>query len=184
MALVVIITGSPAEGSRTLQLAEDVGQKLAGGGFALETINVRELPAEDLLHARFESPAIKAALALVERADGVVIASPVYKAAYTGVLKAFLDLLPQLGLTGKTVLPLLTGGTLAHVLALDYGLRPVLQSLNPRHIAAGLFVLDKLIARDESGAFTLEPEIAARLDGLVSDFAHATRRLRTEARVG
>ena len=35
----------------------------------------------------------------------VVIATPVYKAAYSGILKAFLDLLPQDGLDGKLVLP-------------------------------------------------------------------------------
>ena len=30
--------------------------------------------------------------AILEKADGVIIATPIYKAAYTGLLKTFLDL--------------------------------------------------------------------------------------------
>ncbi len=56
----------------------------------------------------------------------MVIGTPVYKAAYSGLLKSLLDLLPQYALAGKTVLPLATGGSTAHVLAIDYALRPVL----------------------------------------------------------
>ena len=67
-------------------------------------------------------------------ARGLVIATPVYKAAYSGLLKTFLDLLPQFGLREKVILPLVTGGTPAHVLAIDYALRPVLNSLDPLHI--------------------------------------------------
>jgi FMN reductase len=107
-----------------------------------------------------------------------VVATPVYKAAYTGILKAFLDLLPQLGLTGKSALPLATGGTLAHVLAIDYGLRPVLQSLGTRHVAQGLFILDKLLTRKDDGELEIESEISGRLDGVIADFARATHLLR------
>ena len=45
-----------------------------------------------------------------------------------------LDLLPQRALEGVTVLPLATGGSTAHVLAFDYGPRPVLASMGPAHI--------------------------------------------------
>ena len=103
-----------------------------------------------------------------------MFASPVYKAAYSGVLKSFVDLLPQFGLRGKAVLPLLTGGTLAHVLALDYGLRPVLLSLDPRLVVSGLFVLDKLIELHD-GEVTLAPEIVPRLDQVVETFMGALK---------
>jgi len=72
-----------------------------------------------------------------------VVATPIYKAAYSGLLKIFLDVLPQFGLREKVVFPLATGGTVAHVLALDYALRPVLSSLDPVHVVSGLFILDK-----------------------------------------
>jgi FMN reductase len=176
MALIVTITGSPGGGSRTAQLTDQVGATLAGQGFEVEAINVRDLPPEDLLAGRSDSAALRGPLALIERARGVVVSTPIYKAAYTGVLKSFLDLLPQFGLAGKVVLPLATGGTAAHVLAIDYALRPVLLALGAQHVVAGLFVLDKLIERQANGRVSLEPDINARLEGVVTDFAASVRR--------
>ncbi|MFG2133334.1 NAD(P)H-dependent oxidoreductase [Streptomyces sp. NPDC048751] len=86
-------------------------------------------------------------------ADGVVIGIPVYKAAYSGMLKALLDLLPRCALEGVTVLPLAIGGSTCHALAIDYGLHPVFTSMGPAHIAPGWFVLDKHIdVREEAGS--------------------------------
>lgn len=78
---------------------------------------------------------MQAAIAEVDLADALVVATPVYKASYSGVLKTFLDVLPQKAFARKAVLPLATGGTIAHLLSIDYALRPVLLSLCPRHVA-------------------------------------------------
>jgi FMN reductase len=176
MSLVVTISGSPSAESRTQALASQVGAAIAARGFEVEAINVRDLPAEDLLHARADSPALQRALGLVARARGVVVATPLYKASYTGILKTFLDVLPQLGLSGKIVLPLATGGTLAHVLAIDYALRPVLSSLGAHHVVGGLFILDKLLEWRAGGGLDVSPEIADRLDQTVADFVASLRR--------
>ena len=84
-------------------------------------------------------------------ADLVVVATPIYKAAYSGVLKAFLDLLPQDGLQGKQVLVLGTGGSIAHLLALDYALKPVLSALGARHILDVVYAEDTQFVRNEQG---------------------------------
>jgi FMN reductase len=97
----------------------------------------------------------------------VVVATPVYKAAYSGVLKVFLDLLPQTGLAGKTVLPLATGGSPNHMLALDYALRPVLQSLGAKHILSGIYATDAQVTLTESGAHQVSADIGLRLDEAV-----------------
>ncbi|MFF3516792.1 NAD(P)H-dependent oxidoreductase [Streptomyces sp. NPDC002573] len=92
-------------------------------------------------------------------ADGVVIGIPVYKAAYSGQLKALLDLLPQCALEGVTVLPLAIGGSMAHALAIDYGLRPV-HLHGPRAHHASWFVLDKHIdVREDAGASWSPPHV-------------------------
>jgi FMN reductase len=169
---VTVVTGSATRPSRTLGLASLVSERLTRAGLNVHVIHVRDLPAEALLHARFDDPQIVQALATLEASRAVVIASPVYKAAYSGVLKSFLDLLPQFGLRGKTVLPLMTGGSVAHVLALDYALRPVLQSLDPRLVVAGLFVLDKLIELGDDKV-TLAAEIEPRLEQVVQTFLDA-----------
>lgn len=174
--LIVTITGSPSAGSRTAQLTQNVAASLRLSGFEVEGINVRELPADDLLAAKADSAPISNAIGLVERAQGVVISSPVYKASYSGVLKVFLDLLPQFGLGGKVVLPLMTGGTTAHVLAIDYALRPVLLALGALHVVPGLFLLDKSIAHRAGGGVDLDPELQARLDRILADFATSVRR--------
>ncbi len=84
-----------------------------------------------------------------------MIGTPVYKAAYAGLLKSLLDLLPQYALTGKTVLPLATGGSTAHVLAIDYALRPVLSSMGASHIVQGWFTVDKDISVGDDGTLTV-----------------------------
>jgi FMN reductase len=172
---VVTITGSPSSASRSAALALDVAERLRGRGFELASIHVRELPAAEVFAGRADEPAIAAAVGQVERADAIVIATPIYKASYSGVLKSFLDLLPQFALAGKVVLPLATGGTLAHVLAIDYALRPVLVALGAQHIVNGLFILDRTLAVTERGV-TLDPEVELRLAAIVEDFAISVER--------
>lgn len=68
--------------------------------------------------------------ALVEQvraADGVVLASPVYRASLTGALKNALDLLPVDALQGKPVGILAMGGSHHHYLGVASHLRDVLQ---------------------------------------------------------
>jgi FMN reductase len=176
MTSTLIITGSPSGTSRTARLAALVGTRLSKVGLDSSLLDVRSLPAEDLLQARADSPAIAAALARVASANGVVIATPVYKAAYSGLLKTFLDLLPQFGLRDKVVLPLATGGTVAHVLAIDYALRPVLSSLDPLHIVPGLFVLDKQITVQTDGDIELDADVSSKLDSAAAAFVKGLRR--------
>ncbi|GAA2361772.1 NADPH-dependent FMN reductase [Saccharopolyspora halophila] len=146
MSSVLVISGSPANPSRTEKLGEHVSGELTASGHEVEHLRVRALPADSLLGADFDDPAIRAAVAQVETADGVVLATPTYKAAYSGLLKAFLDLLPQFGFAGKAVLPLATGGSVAHVLSIDYALRPVAHSLGARHVVQSFFLLDEHLA--------------------------------------
>ncbi|MFJ2021996.1 NAD(P)H-dependent oxidoreductase [Streptomyces nodosus] len=121
------------------------------------------------------SPSVtsRTARLLRRQADGVVIGTPVYKAAYSGLLKSLLDLLPQYALAGRTVLPLATGGTTAHVLAIDYALRPVLASMGPAHITPGWFTLDKDITVREDGTLTVAPGSAEALAQVTDQFSAA-----------
>jgi len=145
MAHVLAVSGSPMEVSRSAVLLRHVTDVVTSHGHTVDTLRVRDLPAEALLHADFAHPAIRDSLARLERADAVVVATPVYKAAFSGLLKCWLDLAPQFGLRGKAVLPLATGGSIAHALALDYALRPVLTSMEARHVVNGFLVLDRFI---------------------------------------
>ncbi len=165
---VLLIAGSPSERSRTAALLNAAGQRLSFRGAQVETLRVRDLPAQALLLANFGHPAVIRATAQVAAADIVVVATPVYKAAYSGVLKVFLDLLPQTALKGKTVLPLATGGSPHHMLALDYALRPVLQSLGAKNILPGIYATDAQVVINPEGGYHVDADIGDRLDDAVN----------------
>ena len=107
-----------------------------------EHVALRDLDAGALLAADVRAPSLAAFREKVVAAHGLIIATPIYKASFSGLLKAGLDALPQFALAGKVVLPLATGGSLAHVLALDYGLRPVFQSMGARHVVQSHFACE------------------------------------------
>jgi FMN reductase len=173
LSRLLAISGSPSATSLTTLLLDDLVRRLSRPGFDARRLAVRDLPAPELLAGRSEHAELRGALEEVRAADGVVIATPVYKASYTGLLKAFLDLLPQDALAGKTVLPLVTGGSLAHVLTIDYALRPVLSALGARHVVAGRFLLDTTIEARPGNGVRIEPETERQLMGSVEDFVAA-----------
>ena len=161
---VLLIAGSPSERSRSAALLNRVGQQLTRRGAQVESLLIRDLSPQALLLSDFNHPSVVAATQQVERAQAIVVATPVYKAAYSGVLKVLLDLLPQTAFKGKTVLPLATGGSPHHMLALDYALRPVLQSLGARHILPGVYATDAQVTLTPEEAYLIQPDIEARLD--------------------
>ncbi|POG43487.1 FMN reductase (NADPH) [Streptomyces sp. ZL-24] len=171
MAIVLSVSGSPSATSRTARLLLHLDDRLRDQGHDVVSLDVRTLPADALLGADFAHPAIVEATALFERVDGVVIGTPIYKAAYSGLLKSLLDLLPQYALSGKTVLPLATGGSMAHVLAIDYALRPVLTSMGAAHVVPGWFTLDKDITVRPDGTVALAPAAAAAVGEAVYRFS-------------
>jgi len=178
---ILLIAGSPSERSRSSALLDAVQQRLedqvAARGVVIDRVQIRHLSPQALLLAHWTHPSIRRAIAQVESASAVVVATPVYKAAYSGVLKVFLDLLPQTAFKGKTVLPLATGGSPHHMLALDYALRPVLQSLGARHILPGVYASDHQLPKDADDQVQISDEIGARLDDAVNVLLHDALRL-------
>ena len=165
---VLLIAGSPSEQSRSAALLDSVSDRLAlRGGLVVDRLNIRELPAQALLLAEWGHPAIVKVIDQIARARAIVVATPVYKAAYSGLLKVLLDLLPQTALKEKTVLPLATGGSPHHMLALDYALRPVLQALAARHILPGVYATDSQVPQSADKRYEVGPEISVRLDDAV-----------------
>ncbi|WP_431102759.1 NADPH-dependent FMN reductase [Roseateles noduli] len=160
---VLLIAASPSVKSRSGALLGAAAERLHHHGLATRTLRLRDLPAQPLLHADFDDAEIRAALAAVAEARVVVLATPIYKAAYSGLLKVFLDLLPQDGLAGKSVWTLATGGSMAHLLALDYGLLPVLSALGARSHVDGVYACDAQIAKDAVGDYRINDDIARRL---------------------
>ena len=162
--LVVTLGGSPSQRSRSGVLLDKTRQWLQEKGVEVVSYQIRDFPAEDLLHARFDSPKVIDLLQQVANADGLVIATPVYKASFSGALKTVLDLLPERALAHKIVLPMATGGSIAHMLAVDYALKPVLSALKAQELLHGIFAEDSQIAYGEGSVQAqLVPVLEQRL---------------------
>jgi FMN reductase len=161
---ILAIAGSPSQYSRSSELLHYATRKLENLGFGLDRIALRDLPAQDLIEGRYGGSAASTLRSRVARARAVLIASPVYKASFSGALKAMLDLLDEKALAGKIVLPIVTGGSPAHLLAIEYGLKPVLSALGACHILAGIYATDKQIVIDDTGRARIAEDVRNRLD--------------------
>ena len=82
-------------------------------------------------------------LAAVEQADILVVATPVYRGAYTGLFKHFFDFVHQDALIDKPVLLAATGGSERHALVIDHQLRPLFSFFQARTLPLGVYATDK-----------------------------------------
>jgi FMN reductase len=126
---VIGISGSPSARSKSRTLLEHALAALAERGATPSLIDLASLPADALLGRR-RSDDVDAALERVRGATIVVASTPVYRATYSGLLKVFFDLLPVNGLADKVAIAIATGGSPAHQLVIDHGLRPLFGSVS------------------------------------------------------
>jgi len=144
-----IVVGNPKPRSRTLSVAEAVAERVADatGASLARTVDLCD-HADDLF--KWPHEGLAALNDAVAASDFVVFASPTYKAAYTGLLKAFLDRYPNNGLAGVTAIPVMTGGSPTHAMAVDTSLRPVLVELGASLPTRGLFFVMTQMAELET----------------------------------
>ena len=135
------ISGSPSARSKSRTLLERTLAALAERGASTTLIDLASLPADSLLGRR-RTGEVDAALAAVAEASIVAASTPVYRATYSGLLKVFFDLFQVNALAGKTGLAIATGGSPAHELVIDHGLRPLFASVGAITIATGIYGTD------------------------------------------
>lgn len=144
-ASVVAIVGHPRPQSPTVAAAWSVAALLArylGSG----SPQVFDLAAGAAPFGENAADALATELGQVGRAAALVIASPTSNGSYTGLLKAFLDLVPAQGLLGTVAFPLMTLASPAHSLAAEVHLRPVLQELGASLPAPSLVLTSQDLA--------------------------------------
>ncbi|AKG72909.1 NADPH-dependent FMN reductase [Salinicoccus halodurans] len=141
---IVVISGSPSLESRSQNVLKYIGSILKARVFSIGHISVRDVPAEDLMFGNFNSPEVNDIARIIENAKGVIVGSPVYKASYSGVLKSLFDILPQDVLKNTPVLPVMSGGSISHLLALEYALKPLISTLKGTTLK-GVYYLDSQV---------------------------------------
>lgn len=124
MTSLVAVSAGDSPTSKTRALAESAIE-LHGGGTLIELLS---LPADALL-GRAKDAAVDDAVELATGAEVLVIASPTYRATYTGALKAFFDRFPADSLGSTACVLAGTAGIKEHFLSLDTGMRALVASL-------------------------------------------------------
>jgi FMN reductase len=165
-----VLVGNPKPNSRTLgvgvAVAEALTQRSSREFAVVELANVaRELFDPD-------SVTVPALLEQVASSDLIIVASPTYKAAYTGLLKSFLDRYGNNSLARAVAVPVMTGASSVHALAPEMFLRPLLVELGASVPSRGLFVtegelgvLDAVVAEWALAAVPLIDRALARPAG-------------------
>jgi FMN reductase len=136
MASLIALNGSPSSSSRTAAIA-NTAVELNGNG---KVIHLGDLDAGALL-ARGSADDVSAALAAVRAADVLVVASPVYRRTYSGLLKAFFDLFEPAALAGIPAIIAVTAGQDQESLCIDHGLRPLLASLDAWSVPTAVYAV-------------------------------------------
>ncbi|MGP0030852.1 MAG: NADPH-dependent FMN reductase [Acidimicrobiales bacterium] len=140
---VAVVVGNPKARSRTLRVALAAADALTdrGGAEAARTVVDLADVAPHLFD--FDAPVIGPLLETVASSDLAVVASPTYKATYTGLLKAFLDRYGNNALARTVAVPVMTGAAPIHALAPEVHLRPLLVELGASTPTRGLYVTEQ-----------------------------------------
>ncbi|MFW0797210.1 NAD(P)H-dependent oxidoreductase [Gordonia sp. CPCC 205515] len=147
MTSVAVVVGNPKPASRTLTAATYVATQLVDAAPDL----IVDLATLGPAVLDWADPEVGDLVTKVGAADLVVVASPTYKAAYTGLLKIFLDRFAGgTGLSGVAI-PFMVGGSPAHSLAPEHTLRPVLTEIGGVVPGRALYIVDS--AYDDPAAY-------------------------------
>ena len=142
---VVGVSGSLKAPSRTIELVDQIARALGthldvefthirvnelGPHFA-GALNRSELPAE-----------VEKALIAIETADVLVVASPVYRASFTGLFKHLFDFVDQYALVDVPVILAATGGSERHALIIEHQFRPLFAFFQALTLPLGVYAHD------------------------------------------
>jgi FMN reductase len=159
---VVGVSGSLHEPSRTTALVRAIlGDVAARTGAETELIEVAVLGPSlaGALRRDDVAPEVEAALQRIESADLLVVASPVYRASFTGLFKHLFDFVGQYELVGTPVLLAATGGGERHALILEHQLRPLFGFFQALTLPVGVYASDA----DFDGHALASPDVRRRV---------------------
>lgn len=141
-----VVVGNPKPRSRTSSAAAAVAAYIAAQLGAEPDTTTVELPDLGAGLLGWGDEAVGVAVAAARSADLLVVASPTYKATFTGLLKLFLDQIGADELAGVTTVPVMVGAGAGHALAVEVHLRPVLVELGATMPTRGLYLQESELA--------------------------------------
>ena len=169
MHRIVGISGNLTRPSRTRTLVEAVLRQAEARGLGA-TASYDIIDAGPELGAATGraglAPAVDRVLAAIEGADALVVASPVFKASYTGLFKHVFDLIDPKVLEGRPVILGATGGSDRHALVIEHHLRPLFAFFRAHVVPTGLYATNADFTAEGDLAEPMRSRIEPALDEL------------------
>jgi FMN reductase len=164
---LAVVSGGLNEPSSTRLLADRLATA-AGRALAeleveveVDVIDLRD-HAHDLTNMMltgFAGPELATAIDEVVKADGLIAATPIFSASYSGLFKTFFDVLEPDALAGKPVLIAATAGTARHSLALEHVVRPLFSYLHAVVVPTTVFAASEDWGRSSGAVEVLSDRI-------------------------
>lgn len=144
---LVVVNAGVSDPSSTKLLADRAASRVRAVGQArghdvtTTVIDLRELLPElpAALASQHFGERFKRAIAALVDADGLIAATPVYKAGASGLFTSFFQVLDNDLLIGKPVILAATAGTARHALVVDEGMRSLFAYLRTLAVPTSLF---------------------------------------------
>ncbi|QAY72230.1 FMN reductase [Agromyces protaetiae] len=186
---IVAVSGSLHSPSKTTVLVNELlgafATALAADGREIEThlVELSEIGPEfgGALRRDQLGPAAEEALRLIEGATLLIVASPVYRASFTGLFKHVFDFVGQYALIDKPVLLAATGGSDRHALIIEHQFRPLFSFFQALTLPIGVYASDgdftdyrisstSLLERIEQSVTRGAPVVTTTLPDSVSEY--------------
>jgi FMN reductase len=144
---LVVVSAGASDPSSTAMLADRLAAgtvtaaRRRGTTVAVSVIELRTLANEiaAALVSQINGPGLKDAVAKLAAADGVIAATPIYKAGVSGLFKSFFDILDNDLLIAKPLAPAATAGTARHALVVDEAMRSLFAYMRTLTIPTSVF---------------------------------------------
>jgi FMN reductase len=145
-ALAVVSAGT-SDPSATRLLADRTAERVTalaarrGAAVTVHVIELREIAADisTALVSQLITPKLQQAVEVLRDADGIIAATPVYKAGPSGLFTSFFGVLDNDLLIAKPVVLAATAGTARHALVADDVMRPMFAYLRTLTAPTSLF---------------------------------------------
>jgi FMN reductase len=160
---VIVISAGTSDPSSTRLLADRAAERAValaarhGHEVTVSVIELREIAADisTALVSQLVTPKLRQAITALGEADGIIAATPVYKAGPSGLFTSFFGVLDNDLLIAKPVVLVATAGTARHALVADDQMRPLFAYLRTMTAPTSLFA-----APEDWG----DPALATRID--------------------
>ena len=144
---LVLVSAGTSDPSSTRMLADRTAQRVTalaardGHSVQIRVIDLRELATDitTALTSQLTTPKLQRAIDALGAADGIIAATPVYKASASGLFSSFFHVLDNDLLIAKPVVLAATAGTSRHALVLDDQMRSLFAYLRTLPVPTSLF---------------------------------------------